>query len=663
MRDPLPSPDRRPGRTPRPRGTYAVKQVRGPFVKLPPHHLAVERPEELGGLVAELRTLEPQRLLAADLFSGAGGLSLGLEQAGITTVFAVDHDKEAVETHRHHFPGLTVAWDLSDDNVVEQVGQLLRQNHIDVLCGGPPCQPFSKAGRSGIRHYVRTGVRDAHDQRRDLWQSFLEVARVARPRAVIMENVPDMALDREMFILRTMVFELESMGYSVEERVAETWRFGVPQFRQRLVLVALRDGLEFNWPREVPRKTTVENAIGDLPVVEGGWRPEGGADGWAIYGAPLTEFQKEMRESVPEQDAHRIYDHITRPVRPDDLRAFELLDSNTRYSDLPSELKRYRDDIFDDKYKRLDANDLSRTITAHIAKDGYWYIHPTQNRTLTIREAARLQTFPDWFRFAGPPSAAFRQIGNAVPPALGRALGLALLTALDEPRTAAVSSERVAATLSAWFESTELQATPWLKASTRWQVISAELLLDKAAAEPIRRIWPVLRQMESPEATISRAQDVLDIGRLIGREGRALRVIAAAEALLGKGPVHDDVLEAAVAAKQLPESVAGLAALVVQVGDADQGEEPVIINKGVLRVASRFTGEDVDRRNRLTDGRLAVARMIGFGRQSRSAHLALMELANTICRPSTPDCPRCPLALWCATNQSDEIATSRLPFA
>ena len=98
----------------------------------------------------------------------------------------------------------------------------------------------------------------------------------------------------------------------------------------------------------------------------------------------------------------------------------------------PNELKRYRDDIFDDKYKRLDADDLSRTITAHIAKDGYWYIHPEQNRTLTIREAARIQTFPDHFRFAGPPTAAFRQIGNAVPPRLARAIGAAVPTILRE---------------------------------------------------------------------------------------------------------------------------------------------------------------------------------------------------------------------------------------
>ena len=257
------------------------------------------------------------------------------------------------------------------------------------------------------------------DERKDLWRSFVEVIDRAEPAAVVMENVPDMALDTEMFILRSMVHELENLGYAVEERVVDTWRYGVPQFRQRLILVALRDGVAFRWPVETPDKITVWNAIGDLPEVEGGWRPEGGASGWKEYGHPVTEFQWRMREGVDAEDTARVFDHITRPVRDDDNLAFQLMDAKTRYSDLPAEMKRYRDDIFDDKYKRLDENDVSRTITAHIAKDGYWYIHPRQNRTLTVREAARLQTFPDRFRFAGPPSAAFRQIGNARPACVG----------------------------------------------------------------------------------------------------------------------------------------------------------------------------------------------------------------------------------------------------
>ena len=411
-------------------GHYGVKLVRGPFVRLTAHPQACGDEEAFLSYAARLRA-EGEHL-AADLFSGGGGLSLGLEAAGYRVVLAADKDAEAIETHRHHFGGLALDWDLSDAGRVTRVAKLVSAAGVELLAGGPPCQPFSKAGRSKIRHRVRHGLRDPRDERKDLWRSFMEVVRIALPPAVVMENVPDMALDREMFILRTIVHELGDLGYAVEERLVDTWRYGVPQFRQRLILVALRDRVAFRWPGETPDKITVWNAIGDLPEVEGGWRPAGGAEGWADYDGPVTEFQRRMREGMDGADASKVFDHITRPVREDDERAFQLMDATTRYSDLPADMKRYRDDIFDDKYKRLDEDELSRTITAHIAKDGYWYIHPRQNRTLTVREAARLQTFPDRFRFAGPPSAAFRQIGNAVPPAVGEQLGRAILASLDD---------------------------------------------------------------------------------------------------------------------------------------------------------------------------------------------------------------------------------------
>ena len=167
---------------------------------------------------------------------------------------------------------------------------------------------------------MRHGLRDPHDQRRDLWRSFLEVVRLARPRAVLMENVPDMALDREMFILRAMVEELEQLGYTVEERVVDTWRYGVPQFRQRLILVALRDRAAFTWPRRVAqRQVTLWNAIGDMPEVEGGWRPDGGADGWTDYDGPVDRLPAtRCATASPRGRADRLYDHITRPVREDD---------------------------------------------------------------------------------------------------------------------------------------------------------------------------------------------------------------------------------------------------------------------------------------------------------------------------------------------------------
>src|SRR3989442_13796087 len=130
-----------------------------------------------------------------------------------------------------------------------------------------------------------------------------------------------------------------------------------------------------------------------------------------------------MRKGVAPADRRWIHDHIKREVRPDDAEAFALLPEGGTYRDVPAHLRRYRSDIFTDKYKRLSRDELSRTITAHLARDGYWYIHPDQDRTLSVREAARVQAFPDWFRFDGEPSLCSRQIVNAVPPFPHEAIG------------------------------------------------------------------------------------------------------------------------------------------------------------------------------------------------------------------------------------------------
>jgi DNA (cytosine-5)-methyltransferase 1 len=467
-----------------------------------------------------------------------------------------------------------------------------------------------------------------------------------------------MALDREMFILRTMVHDLENLGYAVEERVVDTSRYGVPQFRQRLILVALRDGRAFRWPDETSDKITVWNAIGDLPEVEGGWRPSGGADGWAEYDSPVTAFQHRMRRGIDIADAAKVHDHITRPVREDDVRAFQLMDAKTRYSDLPDEMKRYRDDIFDDKYKRLDEDGLSRTITAHIAKDGYWYIHPRQDRTLTVREAARLQTFPDSFRFAGPPSAAFRQIGNAVPPAVGEHVGRAVRASLNAHLPAGPSTGEIAALLAQWFDSLQTRSVPWLRARSRWQVIVAEILLERLTLQQIRSLWPLIARWEGPAATLAAEAELREIGKWLRRGGRVGRVLEAAGHLAcSPEQLNDDD-----AIRRIPgvfEAVADLAVLAVAAGAEDDSEEPVLAGRGVLRVAARFTGDQVDRRNRLTDGRLDVARMIGNGANARNAHLGLVELAAAVCKPAEPECWRCPLGDVChsskATAQQDSV--------
>lgn len=624
-----------------------VQLVRGPFVRLGPHPGHREGPSGLADLCRQIRAHDPAAMLVADLFSGAGGLSLGFQNAGLRVVLAADHDPEALETHRHHFGGMVVDWDLGNADVVERVGALVYENRIDVLAGGPPCQPFSKAGRSGMRFLVREGLREPHDRRRDLWRSFVEVARLGEPRAVVMENVPDMALDREMFILRSMVYDLERLGYTVQEGVVDAWRYGVPQFRQRLILVAIRDGAPFQWPAEEPRKVTVANAISDLPGVKGGWRPKGGADGWADYDGPRTAFQRAMRDGVPGDHEHKVFDHITRPVREDDERAFELLDAQSRYSDLPDDLKRYRDDIFDDKYKRLSGDDISRTITAHIAKDGYWYIHPEQNRTLTVREAARIQTFPDWFRFAGPPSAAFKQIGNAVPPRLGYAIGRALSKSLTTQGERPPSSEVIGAALASWFRKQERSSSPWLRSKSPWLVILGELALNRVSIVVASALWPLLSRFKRPQDLLDGQPELHEILSWIDREGRVENLVAVAGAISNDPRLTDDRLDELVACGVVPAITADLARLATS-----EGEEPIIVTSGALRVINRFHANPLGRKNQNSDGRIAISKMVGFGPSARHAQLALLELGTDLCVPGKPKCEGCPLAAWCRTTKA-----------
>jgi DNA (cytosine-5)-methyltransferase 1 len=367
-----------------------------------------------------------------------------------------------------------------------------------------------------------------------------------------------------------------------------------------------------------------------------------------------------MRDGVAEADTEKLFDHITRPVRDDDAQAFAVMDPTTKYSDLPTEVKRYRDDIFDDKYKRLDENDLSRTITAHIAKDGYWYIHPRQNRTLTVREAARMQTFPDWYRFAGPPSAAFRQIGNAVPPLVARRLGEALEASLAQGAKARFTTQSVAAKLADWFAERSTLSIPWLRAETRWQVIAAELLLERAETDHVRLLWPTLRLWKTPQELSAMSKALFDIGRLIGREHRVMRLLELAN-WWTDGLVEPQ--EATLNYSKVPGlagSIADLAVLVVALSGEDESDEPVLSTKGVLRVTSRFGGEPVDRKNRMSDGRLSVARMVGGATNFRPAHLGLIELANSLCRPVEPLCYECPISDWCVASVAEKQRAAQL---
>jgi len=622
----------------RPSQSYRVKLERRPSLRLDPH------PQSQSLETWSEWARSSSRPIAVDLFAGGGGLSYGLQRAGYRVGLAVDTDKWAVETHSHNFGGLSLNWDLSDPERLAQLTELLRTVEVGIVAGGPPCQPFSRAGRSKIRSLVAAGTRDPVDRRKDLWRVFLDVVLAVRPKAVLMENVPDMALGDEVRVVRQIVSELEAHGYHCNVDIRRAWEHGVPQHRQRLIVVATRGAQRpFRWPNR-RSLVTVDSAIGDLPSLN----DTTGASRLA-YSEPSTQFQKRARRDVPAEDEGFVHDHVTRPVRDDDRVAFGLMDSSTKYSDLPAELRRYRDDSFDDKYKRLDGAGLSRTITAHIAKDGYWYIHPREPRTISVREAARIQTFPDSYRFAGPRSAAFKQIGNAVPPALAESIGRRIQDAFTTPRSGPRLDQRVnetnrvaqvQAALNLWADTA--QATqPWRVPGNMWvAVINAvtSRAREKGLVQQIVAALPTPGDA-TPEACAELAQTFRGrtAKRAVERLPRLARHLMSPAEELDEDSISSDELQR------------------LEVYSMDSQADRLVVTPGTARVATRVLGKD--NRNRLTTGRLAVARLVGHGEGSQERMAAIIAIAEDVCFTSSSMCGDCPLAQACARSPMASLST------
>ena len=574
------------------------------------------------------------RPIAVDLFSGAGGLSAGVEAAGWAVAAAVDHDARALETHRHNFPGLALDLDLGNEAARDTFIKLFDNIKVDLVAGGPPCQPFSRAGRSKIRSLVEAGIREEVDHRRDLWSAFLDIALRLRPRAVVMENVPDMGLGDDFQVIRTMVDALETAGYATKVQLVDAWRFGVPQHRKRLILLARRDGHDFSWPAPQPSITTLRDSIDDLPRLGA---TTGGRELAYVQPDGLSKFASRMRHGATPGVVH---DHMTRAVRADDLAVFRLMNSRTLYSEIPAELRRYTADSFDDKYKRLDWDDVSRSITAHIAKDGYWYIHPEEHRTLTVREAARIQTFPDSFRFSGTRSDAFRQIGNAVPPLLGEAAARAVL-----PRR-----EPSASTPTSWL-SARKKLTTWAdrqRSTSNWYMLPgtavtppvalAAALLGSATGRDVYEALSHLRGLSELNASaLNGAKDQLSSNRAQSALERLRPLVRRKKAWH-----QPDLLPATIGLKPAETHVYALL----------RGQDVLLRSQGVLRVAARVAGSNSDETNRLTDGRIDLARLVGSGEDAALRMAGLRLLAATHCRVVVSDCGRCPLAAWCQTAQT-----------
>ena len=608
---------------------YQVELERLPPLQLPPHPDAA-RTHRFKRWVEDQR-----RPVAVDLFCGAGGLSQGLEEAGYAVALSVDTDRSALKTHQHNLPGVVLLKDLANPDHVDAVVRILEGLDIDLIAGGPPCQPFSRAGRSKIRSLVDQGLRESQDRRAELWRSFLEIVERVKPRAVLMENVPDMALGDDLLTVRLISKRLSETGYFTETRLLDAWRYGVPQHRQRMILIAVPEDRRFEWPEET-EVVTLREAIGDLPKL----KETGAREMPASRKTRLSPFQKKARSGM---NGHRIvWDHITRPVRDDDREAFKLLKPGMRYDELPEHLRRYRSDIFRDKYNRLDWNDVSRSITAHIAKDGYWYIHPSEERTLSVREVARIQTFPDHFRFAGSRSDAFRQIGNAVPPILGEVLGRQILRGMSSrPTNAASRPSRALSTirkqLIGWGKG-DARTAPWRHPSESWIAAAGVMLGDRVGSDDksvqqFLETFPERRRRL--DVAISRV-----LNEFPGSQRKNLKTLAAIAKAVGTGKNAWETTDWAGAGMLTPTEQS----LIEMLG---MGEPHLIPTTPSLRVLARLTESMVDTENKLSAGKMTLGHFIGLDEDSPAVGAALHALGRVICTPNDPNCGACPVARSC----------------
>jgi DNA (cytosine-5)-methyltransferase 1 len=616
-----------------------LENVRGPQLTLPPH------PQGCGhaDLAAYHREFSGQPL-AVDLFSGAGGLSLGLQKAGFRLALAVDSNRFAVETHAAHFPGASIVSDIALEATLDEILEPLRGRRIDLLAGGPPCQPFSIAAR-WRRSVSSDGMGSLRDHRRELWRSFIYAADLLRPKAVLIENVPDLAMNEDAIILRAVFSRLEELGYSVDCRSYFAYDLGVPQYRQRIFIVGFRHSARLlDWPAPAVRKDrpTLKDAISDLPPLRGGWNEQVSG-----YAGPRTPLQRMLRDGLPEEDLS-LHDHVTRAVRQDDSNAFRLLTHKTRYNELPTDLRRYGTASFLDKYNRLSWDEPCRSITAHLGRDGYWYIHPDQHRSLSIREAARVQSFPDWFRFAGFLTSAFRQIGEAVPPLVSEALGRRIIGHLEPPSAANPKKSKtsrldrhfqIRELLRAWYESEARKNSlrPWRHEPDLWINLMGDVLFDERGQhskallfwDNYKRDWPTPRSLLKDRHRESHLRTIGLSKKLTVLEPLARYMVSV------RVPTAKDI-----AALGINERLARRAMALAGYSH-ERPNDPALV-----RVANRLFKRKASRKSSV-ESQIATAMLVGED-EGVSLYLAAIELGESLCASSDPACLLCPLAKHCS---------------
>lgn len=356
------------------------------------------------------------RLRGLDLFAGAGGLSCGFEWAGGRIVGAVEVDDDCVATFRHNHPRAKV-WatdirSLSPRSVKRELGR------IDIVLGGPMCQGVSQRG-----------PRDPHDPRNFAFWTFIDFVRELRPDYFLMENVPALVSDVHNRSLAIEVFKsFESLGYNLSAEVVNAAWFGVPQLRHRLIVLGSRRRIPTFPPNVGAGVTgalhesdfvTVDEAISDLPLVRAG----GGIE---VIPMPRARGEQSAYVRMLRSGARSLFNHWSADTEKVNLDRIRHVPEGGNWHNIPTRLlpprfRHVRPSDHTTTYRRLDRRHPAHTVTTECGNvTSGAYTHPLQNRAITVREAARLQGFPDRYRFMGRKQSQYRQVGNAVPALLAR---------------------------------------------------------------------------------------------------------------------------------------------------------------------------------------------------------------------------------------------------
>ncbi|MBU1044558.1 MAG: DNA cytosine methyltransferase [Candidatus Omnitrophica bacterium] len=341
------------------------------------------------------------RLNVLDLFCGAGGFSEGFRQSGYNILSGIDNDKNTLDTFARNFPkAVAIQKDLSEDNF-SGMDKIINEQ-IDVIIGGPPCQGFSVAGK-----------RLKDDPRNILYKAYLNLIKHFNPKAVVIENVPTILGLYGGEIGRQIVEDLEQLKYKVKVHKVITSDYGIPQTRRRVFFVGLHSKKDFCFPegRYIKSPVTSAMAISDLPLLNGFL----GELQQEYPSKPKNEYQASMRKKSRYLWNHQAVEHKQRTI---DI--VKMVPDGGNYKDLPEHLWATRK--VNIAWTRMNSEKPCFTIDA-----GHnHHFHYKANRVPTVRECARIQSFPDRFIFYGNRTSQYRQVGNAVPPMIAKILATSL---------------------------------------------------------------------------------------------------------------------------------------------------------------------------------------------------------------------------------------------